>query len=631
MGRPKPVRTDAFPVPPNEPSGNRSLAIEELLLLGGIPQKVRKLRQPGGEGGRSGGGANSLACNRMGVRKVASSPLRRAATTLLALVVALASVPGLGASGEAGELRVLHITDVHLDLQYEAGSNALCARPPCCRPPSSRKGQRKLAEGVGTDEKAVSGAPVRPEKPTMVENDDSVAGKLGSRNCDSPLALLQSALSAARSVDPDIVVWTGDTLPHRSDKDGTEPGAGREEALRVLANATGAFRTALSGYFDESGLDPEPLRGRVFPVLGNHDFRPAHTDPGPGRRAWLTGSLADGPWGDLLGSDEARRTFTHGGFYKAPVRARGMGSGAYVIGLNTEVCHVRNYHAFGDETSAEEQLRWLRLTLADLRADGGKAILIGHIPPGLWSGCWGEYSEEYENIVGSFEDVVAAQLYGHHHSGSLRVLHGADGEGAASGVAYVTPSLTPFRNQLPSFRVYTVSLGGGGEGTAGEGTPSPAAPPVTKFTQYFLDLSKYRAPSEADVVAWYVSYTAPDSLGIPDLAPKTWRLVADRLLSNKTIRDDYVRLEANGREGAFMGTERQLLTLPCGMRHVGNSGLMECAKQNEEQFIRDYTGKEHTYVLTTMFSFDVLMDEFCTSLEGFLPSDCAITESPFVG
>ena len=68
----------------------------------------------------------------------------------------------------------------------------------------------------------------------------------------------------------------------------------------------------------------------------------------------------------------------------------------------------------------------------------------------------------------------------------------------------------------------------------------------------------------------------------------------------------------------------QLRTYPCGCLHVSNSDLMSCSKQNEEQFIRDYTGKDHTYVLTTMFSFEVLLAQFCDQLEGFLPSDCLV-------
>ena len=71
-----------------------------------------------------------------------------------------------------------------------------------------------------------------------------------------------------------------------------------------------------------------------------------------------------------------------------------------------------------------------------------------------------------------------------------------------------------------------------------------------------------------------------------------------------------------------MGSKGQLRVYPCGVRHVRNSDLFKCSKQNEEQFIRDYTGKQHTYVLTTMFSFDVILSEFCSSMDGFLPSDC---------
>ncbi|QDZ18343.1 metallo-dependent phosphatase [Chloropicon primus] len=558
--------------------------------------------------------------------------LRVVAAGLLSLLLASTLV-------EARELRVLHITDIHLDLDYAHGSNALCARPPCCKRGGQRGGLPGGAEVDGRGERregdrgregrASAGAS------NAVAEGGVGAGKLGSWNCDSPLALLHSALSAARSVKPDIIVWTGDTLPHDSGKENLGRELGRERALATISNATGAFRAAFSDYFGvgQGELQPgneggEEFTGKIFPVLGNYDFYPTHTDPGSPGHNWLTESLATGAWRDLLGSGEARRTFAHGGFYKSEIRlgATQGGARAYVIGLNTEVCHVKNYHAFSHEVDAQEQLEWLRVTLSDLESTGAKAILIGHIPPGLWSGCWGEYSEVYEEIVSSYTGVIAAQLYGHQHSGSFRVFYDREREAGkgdgflsrASGVAYVTPSLTPFKNLLPSFRIYTIAL----DGEEAGGDQQTRRPMVTKFTQYFLDLVKYQAPKEEDVVAWYISFTAPQSLGIPNLAPRTWRVVADRLLSNKTVRDDYMRLEANGREGGFMGSKGQLRAYPCGVMHVANSPLMECSKQNEEQFIRDYTGKEHTYVLTTMFDFEVLMGEFCESMEGFLRSDC---------
>ncbi len=38
-----------------------------------------------------------------------------------------------GESGPSQGLKVLHITDVHLDLSYQVGASVLCTKPPCCR------------------------------------------------------------------------------------------------------------------------------------------------------------------------------------------------------------------------------------------------------------------------------------------------------------------------------------------------------------------------------------------------------------------------------------------------------------------------------------------------------------------
>ena len=522
-------------------------------------------------------------------------------------------LPGVSLTPSEGEkagrqLKVLHITDVHLDLQYRVGSSALCTQPPCCR------GEALEAfQGAGSTD---------------------YGGPLGNPNCDSPMALLESALSAGKTLQPDLVIWTGDSLAHNEEardareRKGKAPGGegealdkasyGRAHALWTLANVTETFQRMLPNV-------------PVFPVLGNYDFYPRHTDPGPGRHNWLTEKLAWEIWKDESGahwlSEDARKTFTYGGFYKQRLETTGeyqhLGqTSVYVIGLNTEVCHFKNYYAFNEETNGMEQLAWLKTTLMELRFVQAQAILIGHIPPGLWSGCWGEYSAEYEAIVGSFRDVIAAQLYGHQHSGSFRILYEPRNATKASSVAYVTPSLSPFKNQYPSFRLYTVAFDGSDDEGRSETPKTKTGGKVSAFSQYYLDLSKYTrsALKDDERVSWYISFRAPQDLGLPRLSPESWSFVSEKLLANQTIRDDYIKLETNGR--SFMGSEGSLRTYACGIKHVVNDRLIKCSKQNEEQFIRDYTGNKHTYVLTTLFSFDVLMERFCTKMNGFLPSDC---------
>lgn len=590
-------------------------------------------------------------------------------------------------------LRVLHFTDVHLDLRYRAGAKALCKTPPCCR------------DADGTVRAAGSAVP---------GDDAGLAAPIGHPNCDSSPALVRSAMDVGAELDPDVILWTGDTVAH-GEGAGDAPPISREEALAAIANVTVAARRAMP-------------RAQLFPVLGNRDFVPAHTyaafagTSGGSQRngAWLLRALADGPWHDVFADDEAaRRTFAYGGFYKVRARTpaatdrdRDAASPSphhahtpynsagrpplYVIGLNTEVCHVRNLHAFVDEAMAEEQLRWLHGALASLAAEGAHALIAGHIAPGIWSGCWGKYSEAYERIVAQYSGgrdntgrqrprVVLAQFFGHQHSGSFRLLYdrtkasgmsnpdgagtldlnapkverttaggnGGDARVGGSGkrvaaVAHVTPSLTPFRNQQPSMRIYTLALpsrcgghgrgggedGGGEDGGEGGGMGAHAggwAPTAVRaIAQYYVDLEEAAAAQRKKgsgeptrPVEWFLSFEMPQALGLPDLSLASWERVADAIARNATIRDDFIALEANGRREFMAPSKGSARAYPCGVRHVEDGLLQRCAGMNEEQFIRDYTGRKHTYVLSGIFDFGVLLERFCGSLVGILAEDCA--------
>ena len=57
----------------------------------------------------------------------------------------------------------------------------------------------------------------------------------------------------------------------------------------------------------------------VFPSLGNYDFVPVHSDPGPPLNSWLLHPLAEmfATWLDA----EALETFKYGGYYEVSTRS----------------------------------------------------------------------------------------------------------------------------------------------------------------------------------------------------------------------------------------------------------------------------------------------------------------------
>jgi sphingomyelin phosphodiesterase len=95
-----------------------------------------------------------------------------------------ASAPVLSAKPDASRpsssgkapIKVVHISDIHVDLSYEIGANWNCTKNICCRPYTT-------ADEPG--------------------NTDTPCGPYGNTHCDSPLTLEESMYAAIESLVPD--------------------------------------------------------------------------------------------------------------------------------------------------------------------------------------------------------------------------------------------------------------------------------------------------------------------------------------------------------------------------------------------------------------------------------------------
>jgi len=477
---------------------------------------------------------------------------------VLAAAVALGAALGGAGEGAAAPFRVLHASDVHLDPEYREMVNAACARPPCCR--------------GGSGAARHSGEPL----------------------CDTPSDVALSALKAAAKIGQvHLVAWTGDTAPHVTDPAGSSRRAVLREALRTFAE----------------GIQRSFPGVPVVPTLGHADFRGSEAQP---EAVFATAAET---WASFL-PPSALRSLRYGGFYSMPVEvADSPDLKVRAIALNTEAWSMASFGSFVDSAPAEEQLAWLDLVLDQARAAGEAVLILGHTPPGVWGGSWGEASEHYQRLVAAAGATVAGQFFGGQHSGSFRVLR--DGNGKPSSVAYVTPALTTFRGQHPSFRVYDLSFGP-------QGAPGGEHLQVRDFRQFYMNTSDATQSGTPDVFLWREGFK-PERLRthLPDLAPASWDSLAAAMAQNKELARRVQDLESNGAE--WMEGQKMLERYTCGVRNVGLKELIDCAGQNEEQFIRQYFGSSHTYVLTSMFPFEVIYSRFCRSLaeaSGLLPSDC---------
>lgn len=150
---------------------------------------------------------------------------------------AIARAPA--ASGK--RIKVLHMSDFHLDARYAVDSEASCSASLCCRADNANGGS--------------DGDPILPANP------------YGSFKCDTPYDLALAALQAvspltgtAKGPDHDslaFTLYTGDLQSHDPDLQNS-----REYLEYVQTSVFGMFKHYLTG--------------PVFVTLGNHDSSPAN-------------------------------------------------------------------------------------------------------------------------------------------------------------------------------------------------------------------------------------------------------------------------------------------------------------------------------------------------------------------
>jgi predicted MPP superfamily phosphohydrolase len=91
----------------------------------------------------------------------------------------------------------------------------------------------------------------------MATDISKMANKWGDYNCDTPSSTLESMLAYVRDVvKPDIVIWTGDSVPHNI------WGNSDEEVVEMVYKVSDLVYQYLGS------------TAKIYPVLGNHDIYP---------------------------------------------------------------------------------------------------------------------------------------------------------------------------------------------------------------------------------------------------------------------------------------------------------------------------------------------------------------------
>ena len=336
------------------------------------------------------------------------------------------------ASGE--RVKVLHLSDFHLDPRYEVASEANCTSGLCCR-------TNVHASGLTLPEIELP-APL-----------------YGAFQCDTPyylgLAALQSIGPLTGTTKDSPFAWTiytGDLVSHDS----------QNQLSRAYVEYT---------EYSVYSMFREYIGSPVFPVLGNHDSNPEaidapHSEPdGLGQQfSWNYDHVAalwqQNGWINSTIAQEAR---LHYGAYSVKNQY-----GLRIITLNTDFWYRSNflnyYNTSNPDVSGMQAFLIQELQGAE---DAGERVwIIGHVLTG-WDGSnpLPNPTDLFYQIVDRYSPhVIANVFFGHTHEDQFMIYYANNASDISSAknaltTGWIGPSVTPLTNLNSGFRMYEVDTG----------------------------------------------------------------------------------------------------------------------------------------------------------------------------
>jgi len=289
-------------------------------------------------------------------------------------------------------INILHISDIHLDMEYAVNSAANCF----------------IGDNLGTRCCHTNNIPVEPKR---------YANKWGDYNCDTPKLFLNETLKFISShFDIDMILWTGDTAGHHVL---TQTYSENFEAIELATKL-------LKEYFPKS---------IIIPSIGNHDTYPINQFPPPyWNRIYLNKFYSY--WKNLV---PINKIFLYGGYYSIDYNT------TKIININTLYYETTNFMINRNQDNAN-QIKWLISELEEAKITNKKVWLIGHIPPTNREATK-FFKDNMKQIMLKYCDIIVYQFFGHTHKDELVVYKDS------GCVGFIMSSIEPDQHQS-SFRIY---------------------------------------------------------------------------------------------------------------------------------------------------------------------------------
>ena len=325
----------------------------------------------------------------------------------------------------------------------------------------------KVPQLIGAAESQWSTILAAPASPDQQQAFASLQRKCPTRGVDTSYALLQSALGAMRTKQPDaqFVTVSGDLIAHsffcryKAILPESTQSDYQAFVLKTLSFVTGVLRASFPAV-------------PIYIALGNNDTPcdDYRLDAGSDFLSQVGKIITTGL--PLSQQQQALQAFAEGGHYSLTMPAPVRDTRLLVINDLFMSTHYRTCAGTPDVTATTAELAWLREQLNQARQSGQKVWVMGHIPPGIdlystvthlrdvcGTGAADMFlsSDALPDLLVEFGDAVRLGIFAHSHMDEIRLLEPSGGTPGHSVAIKVVPSISAIDGNNPSFTIARVN------------------------------------------------------------------------------------------------------------------------------------------------------------------------------
>ncbi|KAJ6244279.1 sphingomyelin phosphodiesterase [Anaeramoeba flamelloides] len=346
------------------------------------------------------------------------------------------------------------------------------------------------------------------------------AGKYGStKKCDIPYLTFHSALKFAGTLDPDVVIYLGDMMPHKIEY--TE-----SEFQSWFLNTTQTLKNSF------------PNVKKIFFTLGNNDFFVHDDAPPVSDMMYINAANFWSPW---LSTDSYQRV-QNGGFYSELI----PGTNVRVVSMNSILWFEENEVINSDDVDPWGQLNWLSETLDKSYANNEKVWFMTHLPIGMKDSSdryWKKrFQKSFLQLVRKYaysangEKMITAMFSGHHHMDQFEMVYDQDvyphtGDEKPLLVNMVISALESRKSKTnPSLRLAEFETESG---------------MLVSYDQWFMDINQANTDRVMD---WNLRYSAGELgvYGLDGLGPDQFNDFVKNLKNSNSLAQKYFQNQSEG-------------------------------------------------------------------------------------